>query len=56
MELRYATPGLRTGILISIVALLLALALAVATERRLASARRVREGGVRNAAGGSANV
>jgi uncharacterized membrane protein YfhO len=41
VELRYATPGLRTGIAISLMALLLALGLAVVTERRITASRRL---------------
>ena len=44
VELRYRTPGLDTGIIVTALALLLAIALAVATERRLASAHTRRAG------------
>jgi hypothetical protein len=40
VELHYATPGLRVGTIVSVLALVLALALAVFTERRLASLAR----------------
>ena len=43
VEMRYATPGLRVGILVSVLALLLTIALAILTERRLAAHRRARQ-------------